>query len=201
MPIFAGGRQIQTRGLALTTEQTDRIARTLNQVPPEHLRSLQYLSFRDRDAPVLDEHRHPTGEMRPYAGGSTSSVSRGWQALEPGERRFLIVIDIDSFSPLHRPINCQPGGLHYTLLHELGHLVDWSYAAFAWIQANDPAGFATIAARAHTGITRGAQERFADVYADMVFYPESQRATNDAMRSVLASPAFTALSTPWTRRP
>jgi hypothetical protein len=193
MPITAGGREIPTRGLTLTQDQQDRISRTLNRVPAAHLRSLQYLSFRDRDVRVRDAAGAYTGETREYAGGSTSSLDRGWQAMDPAARRFMIMLDIDSFDPAQRAINARVGGLHYTLLHELGHLVDWSYSAFDWIRRNDPEGFAAIAQRDHSGITHGAQERFADVYADLIFYSEGQRPTNRAMQAVLASPAFSSV--------
>ena len=199
MAIQAGGRNIDVRGIALDDDQTQRLQRTLMLLPPSHLRALTHIAIRDRNVRERDSAGQVT--ERTFAGGSTNSPTRRWSELDPGLRQFWVMLDIDSFSPIHRSINCQAGGYHYTLLHEMGHVVDWSFSAFSWIRTNDRAGYDVIARRSHTGITHGDQERFADVYADLMFYRVSQRATTAAMQAVMASPPFQNLGPPFQRRP
>ncbi|AUC54086.1 hypothetical protein CDO87_13280 [Sagittula sp. P11] len=184
---------IPLEGLPITAEQQERLSHTLRCVPADHLRSLQRIVIRDRQ--VRDER---SGEMREYAGGSTNAAQRGWRDLSPHQRRFWIMLDIDSFDPRQRPINNRPGGKHYTLLHELGHLVDWSYGALSWIMRNDPEGFRLLARQPHTGITQGTQERFADAYADLYFHPPERTRDDPRIRCILQSPPFRTAWTPHT---
>lgn len=184
---------IPLEGLPLTEDQRDRLELTLRLLPAAHLRALTRIVIRDRQ--VVDED---TGERREYAGGSTNAVQEGWRRMAPGERQFWIMIDIDSFDPHQRAINARPGRKHYTLLHEIGHLVDWSFGAFRWIQAHDPAGYAAIARAPHRGITPGAQERFADAYADLWFYPPERTRDDPRIQAILRSPAFHRIWSPFT---
>jgi hypothetical protein len=110
------------------------------------------------------------------------------------------MLDIDSFDPKRRPINNYPGGLHYTLLHEMGHVVDWFTDSFEWIRRHNPAGYRLIIRRHHVGATMGHQEKFADTYADLFFYPQGNQLRDNCIRVILDSPAFTSLSS-YTRLP
>lgn len=164
------GRRVEFRTGRFTIDRADRerLERTLSILPEPHLRGLRYIEIRDRPD---------------YAGGSTNVTPRYW-----------VMLDIDSFDPRQREINNRPGGLHYTLLHEMGHVVDSSYRAFQWIQRHDRAGYRLIASRSHSGrITTGARERFANTYADLFFYPQGDRLRDDCIRVILDSPAFTSL--------
>lgn len=185
--------RLEVPGRTITEPQKDRLERTLFLLPSIHFRGLRHIAIRDRD--VVDEE---TGARRPYAGGSTNAMRSDWADQAPGARRFWIMIDIDSFSPRHRRINNHPGGYHYTLLHEMGHVADWSFAAFRTMRTEDPDGFRAISRRSHVGITRGAQEKFADAYADFFFYPLGNRARDERSRAVLRSAAFA--SVPYTSK-
>ena len=52
-----------------------------------------------------------------------------------------------------------------TLLHELGHHVDWRYGAMSWLRQNDRAGFNLLRRTRHRGGgPNGVGEQFADCY-------------------------------------
>ena len=185
MMLVTSHRSVEVRGLDLTHTQIARLQRTLQLLPPPHLRGLRYIRIRDR---------------ADYEGGSTNPTQRGWRRQEPDERRFWVMIDIDSFDPRHRPINNRPNGYHYTLLHEMGHVVDWSFNAMNWIRRHDRAGYQAMLAHPHSGITQGAFEHFADAYADFFFYPEAERQLDRRMEALMACPAWTELDTPALRQ-
>lgn len=192
MEITAHNRTIEVRGLPITESNRLRLQNTLRAIPAIHIRSLTYINIRDRQ----------NSDGSEYAGGSTNATVRNVFRLPPGERRFWIMIDIDSFDPRQREINNRENGLHYTLLHEIGHVVDWSFGAFRWIRRHDVVGYREIRRRVHRGsITTGDQEKFADVYADFFFYTESERPMDRAMEAVLGSPAFDSLRDRPLRRP
>ena len=102
----------QVRGREIEEDWRTRIARTLALLPRPHVALLQYIGIRDRAN---------------YAGGSTNQVSR-----DP-EDGLWIMLDIDGFDPRQRQINNRPPNFHnYTLLHEMGHLVDAHYRGTRW---------------------------------------------------------------------
>lgn len=181
-----GRVEVRTGNFTIEPSDKQRLERTLSILPQQHLRGLQYIEIRDRSD---------------YAGGSTNVASHPWPTNGPGQRQYWVMLDIDSFDPRQRQINTRPGGLHYTLLHEMGHVVDWSTGAFEWIRRHDHAGYRLIASRSHSSrFTTGAQERFADTYADLFFYPQGNRLRDDRIRAILNSPAFTSLPS-YTRLP
>ena len=181
-----GRVELRNGNFTIDLPRKQRLERTLSILPQQHLRGLQYIEIRDR---------------RDYAGGSTNVARYSWPTTEPGRRQYWVMLHIDSFEPGRRAINNRPGGLHYTLLHEMGHVVDWSTGAFRWIQQHDRAGYLLIRSRSHTGaITTHEQEKFADTYADLFFYPQGDRLRDDCIRVILNSPAFTGLPA-YTRLP
>jgi hypothetical protein len=181
-----GRVELRTGAFTIDLSRRQRLERTLSILPQQHLRGLQYIEIRDR----VD-----------YAGGGTNVARHSWPTTAPGRRQYWVMLDIDSFSPERRAINNRPDGLHYTLLHEMGHVVDWSTGAFRWIRQHDRAGYRLIASRSHTGrLTTGEQEKFADTYADLFFYPQGNGLRDDCIRVILNSPAFTGLP-PYTRLP
>ena len=180
-----GRVELRTRDFTIERAHQERLERTLSILPSQHLRGLQYIEIRDRPN---------------YAGGSTNVCSQAWPTTPQGQSQYWVMLDFDSFDPQRRRINNQPGGLHYTLLHEMGHVVDWTTGSFTWIRQNDRQGYRLIASRPHSGITGGAQERFADTYADLFFYPPGDRVRDECIRVILNSPAFSGLPS-WTRLP
>lgn len=163
----------------INDEMKARLERTLEVLPEEHLRYMQYIGIRDR----VD-----------YAGGSTNRTDDVWPTTEPERHNYWIMLDIDSFDPQEREINCRPGGLHYTLLHEVGHIADWSTRSFDWIRRNDQEGYVLLSARSHASrFTNNPQEKFADTYADLFFYQRGNRQRDHRIEVILGSPAFTRL--------
>lgn len=169
------------RGIEVTRDHGDRIAGTLRLVPVRHAALIHHIGIRDR---------------ADYEGGSTNRVSR----RDPSAGLW-IMLDIDSFDPRQRAINNRPPDLlHYTLLHELGHVVDAEYRGTRWVRRHERAGYRAMMAREHRGdITTGPGEHFADTYADFFFWRESEMATDARMTALLASPAFAGLTV--ARRP
>ena len=175
-----GGRfELRTRSFTIDDQMKARLERTLEVVPGDHLRYLQYIEIRDRED---------------YAGGSTNPARDTWPTTEPGIRNYWIMLDIDSFDPNQRAINNQPNGLHYTLLHELGHVADSTTRSFEWIRRHDREGYHILISRSHSGrFTTGDREKFADTYADLFFYPRGNRQRDRCIEVILNSPAFTRL--------
>lgn len=154
--IFVGGTRIEVREhrslgwnrCTLTRDHLRRIETTLCAIPPYHA-----------SLPTRIEIR-----QRANAGGSANAM--------PDSPRFFVVLDFDCFISSW---NTGPNGLIYTLLHEMGHVVDWTYRAFPKIHRNDPAGYEAICERTHRGRTQHDQEKFADAYADL-HYPGARGA-------------------------
>lgn len=138
-------RSLQRNRLELTKEQFRRIALTLGVLPAHHVASVARIEIRQRAG----------------AGGSANAMPDG----VTGPTHY-VVLDIDCFASAW---NNTENGLIYTLLHEMGHVVDWSNRAFPWIRRNDRAGYDIICQRVHHGRTQNQQEKFADSYADIHF--------------------------------
>lgn len=175
--VSGGEVELRVDRFTIDPQQIRRLERTLSILPQQHLSGLRYIRIRDRAN---------------YAGGSTN-VARDPGAVTPGNRQYWVMLDIDSFDPRQRAINNRPDGLHYTLLHEMGHVVDWTTRAFRWIRQHDRSGYELLTRRHHAGVTTGQQEKFADTYADLFYYPQGNRLRDDCIRVILNSPAFTSL--------
>ncbi|PTX55994.1 hypothetical protein C8N43_0643 [Litoreibacter ponti] len=147
---------MERRGLSITRAQRLRLENTLCSLPAHHVSGLSYVELRQRAG----------------SGGSTNALPG--RTSGPG---YSIVLDYDSFS---RRINQTTLDLNYTLLHEMGHVVDWTNHAFSWMQLNDRPGYDAICARVHRhapGGTNNDQEKFADAYADFHFATARGRRT------------------------
>src|SRR5262245_61506324 len=148
------GVSIPINGIDDRPEYQDRIIYTLGYLPVEHLRLLHHVTIRDRED---------------YAGGSTNYVSSGHPSSG-----LWVMIDIDSFDPRQRAINNRPPEfLHYTLLHEMGHVVEYTHSAMRYVRQRDSAGYHAMMAHPHRGGGPGGDtEHWADTYADYFFYTE-----------------------------
>jgi hypothetical protein len=161
----------------------EHIRRTLALIPAEHIRAIHHIRTRDRAN---------------YEGGSTNPVTG------PGGGNW-IMLDVDSFP---KPLNNRaPDRLHYTLLHETGHVVGAAYNCLSYLRSHRRSdesirrGYAAMLAHPHSGRTSGAGEHFADTYADFFFHTERDMATDDRMTAMLATPAFTSVTPTPARRP
>lgn len=165
----------------LSGENLNKIAVTLRRLPHQHLGALARVEIR----------------QRARAGGSTNQIGGRNRRIPPEqssipreERSYFIVLDIDSFESSW---NNKPNGLLYTLLHEVGHVADWSTGAFEWIQNNDRPGYNAICNRVHNGKTENNQEKFADAYADLFFYQGEPRGNVRSVEAVWGTPLFDGL--------
>ena len=77
------------------------------------------------------------------------------------------------------------GDLSYTLLHEMGHIVDKSirHNCMRALKREFPLGCLAILTRYHGGGTLGTSEHYADIYADY-FYKELARLSYNVNRTV-----------------
>ncbi|MBW1787813.1 MAG: hypothetical protein JRK53_14510 [Deltaproteobacteria bacterium] len=57
-------------------------------------------------------------------------------------------------------------GYNYTLLHEMGHIVDWAFDCIRHMRREDLQGFRALIAHPHSGATQGWGEHYADGAAD-----------------------------------
>jgi len=57
-------------------------------------------------------------------------------------------------------------GYNYTLLHEVGHIVDWAFSCIQNMRREDNRGFRALIAHPHSGATQGWGEHYADGLAD-----------------------------------
>lgn len=138
------GVSITINGLDRNVDYQNRIIYTLTELPAEHLQLLRHVTIRDR---------------RDYAGGSTNWVSRSNHSAG-----LWIMIDIDSFDPRQREINNRPPDfLHYTLLHEMGHVVEHSFSGMRYMRQHEDAGYRAMLRHPHRGGGPGGEtEHFAD---------------------------------------
>jgi hypothetical protein len=163
----------------------DHIRRTLALIPAAHIRAIHHITVRDR---------------RDYTGGSTNWVDRHDHAAGT-----WVMLDVDSFP---KALNNQtPDRLHYTLLHETGHVIGTAYNCLSYLRSHRRSdesvrrGYAAMIAHPHEGRTSGAGEHFADTYADFFFHTVSDMATDDRMTALLTTPAFTSITPTPARRP
>lgn len=78
-------------------------------------------------------------------------------------------------------------GYNYTLLHEVGHIVDWAFDCMHRMRREDNAGFRALLAHPHSGATQGWSEHYADGVAD--FYAGKPMAA-DRRNAILFSRGF-----------
>ncbi len=166
-------RSMDRHGEELSDANLRKIEQTLRAIPYQHLAGLSRIEIRQRDR----------------AGGSTNPDGPTHGGV-PRSGHYFVVLDIDAFDSSW---NNTGNGLLYTLLHEMGHVVDWHTRSFEWIGRNDREGYRAIVARTHRGVTQHNQEKFADAYADYFFYRGTARGWTRSVQAVYDSPCFDGL--------
>lgn len=174
------GVSVRIDGVEPRGREIEQLERTLCLLPSMHLRALPTITVGDRPARG--------------GGGSASPTMPGGP---------FIRLNRMIFDPVQRPVNA--GRLNYTLLHEVGHIIDWAFGCMATLAGSDPAGYAALLAHAHSGATQGPSEHFADAYADFFFHggsfnrgsdnggwvmPRGNWARDPRIQAMLGSPAF-----------
>ena len=72
-------------------------------------------------------------------------------------------------------------GYNYTLLHEVGHIVDWAFNCIQRMRREDNRGFRALIAHPHSGATQGWGEHYADGLADWY----ARKPMSDARRNAI----------------
>ena len=148
IPIEIVGADENGRGPGRTRRgsgmQVAQLLRSLDLLPPGHLRIVPRITVGERP-PASD---HP----RSYGGGGSAHPGM------PGGPYIRL-----NWRIFQAPWN---SGMHsLTLLHEVGHIVDWGFQCMTTMRQQDPTGYRALLDHPHTGRTQGAGEHYADAYA------------------------------------
>jgi hypothetical protein len=156
------GIQITIDGLEQNQPNFQQLVRTLNLLHPAHLRLLPTITVGNR----------------PVRGGGGSQARS-----QPGGA----FIRINS-SCFNSPWN--QGSYNETLLHEIGHIIDWEYNCMQAMRTNNPAGFQALMQHSHRGATQGPSEHFADAYATYYKWGHHSGRLGARRQPLLTSEAF-----------
>lgn len=141
IPLYINGVEVMTRTSPNpldppTDSQWKIIERTLALVPTQHLQLLSNPGY----------VQVSKSGCSPRKGGGNGGKSR-WIRL--------------SSASLNERYN---RAYNVTLLHELGHIVDFHYSAMTTLQKQDPEGYRLLVNTPHRGKTSFSGEHFADCY-------------------------------------
>ena len=157
---------VARRAVDLVTEaQISQLVQSLNRLPDEHLRRLPTITIR---------------YYAEYAGGG-SHLDRD----EP-EHSFIRISYRCFQSSWNRPLT-EP---NQTLLHEVGHIIDWNYSCMGYLRSNHRTEYQALLSHAHSGRTSGAGEHYADAYKDYFVGTLRSGLRYDAL---IHSPAFRSI--------
>lgn len=129
--------QIDYNSTQVTDVQIRQLLRTLDLLPPGHLRQIPTITVGDRP---------PRG-----GGGSAHRGMPGGPYIRLNRTCFH-----SAWNRFH----------NYTLLHETGHIVDWAFHCMTHMRGSDRTGYNALLQHPHSGATQGPGEHFADGYAD-----------------------------------
>ena len=146
--------------------QTAQLLRSLNVLPRSHLVLLPRITVGER--PPASNH------PRSYGGGG--SAHRGM----PGGPYLRL-----NWRIFQAPWN--QGHVNYTLLHEVGHIVDWAYRCMQVLRRDHRSHYQVLTSHPHSGRTQGPSEHYADAYAD---YFSRKRLSDTRREALLISRAF-----------
>jgi hypothetical protein len=142
--VVVNGMTLRIEGADVSGErvgqQMQQLRDTLALIPPAHLVRLPTITV---------GHRPSRG-----GGGAANSIMPGGP---------FIRLNVKCFDPRTSPWNRL---YNYTLLHEAGHIIDWSYNAMTLLRTANPEGFRALMGHPHRGATQGPSEHYADGYAD-----------------------------------
>lgn len=141
------GVNIQINGLE-AGPRLDKLAATLARMPFVHLVFVP---------PITVGNRPPVNPHNPRSYGGGGSAHRNM----PGGP--YIRLNVRTFDA---PWN--QGPLHYTLLHECGHIIDWGFGCMERMLSERRQDYDVLLAHVHRGRTQGPSEHYADAYADYI---------------------------------
>lgn len=205
MEIFIRGVRIIIERLEDGHEAIDQFRRTLEVLPISHLSQVPPIRIGNTAGGSSNQDAYQIEGQREWLVASARGTDR---RIADARRHHLRVVPIPrmivigrrriDFSLRGNPNvpgsngTWNPGNLNYTLLHEIGHHVDWHFGCMSWIEAHNETGFAALMAHPHEGETQGDGEHFGDAYADYFAHP--QRLSDARRQALLSSPAFAYLT-------
>jgi len=136
--IIANGVSVTVNGLEAQGADFSKVEHTLRLLPTAHIRKIPPITVGDR----------------PSRGGGGSATS-----MMPGGP--YIRLNSSCFQSAWNH-----GHNNYTLLHEIGHIIDWAYGCMETMRRQDQSGYAALLIHPHHGATHGPGEHYADAYAD-----------------------------------
>ena len=158
---------VARRAVDLVSEaQITQLVQSLNRLPDEHLRRLPTITIK---------------YFAEYAGGG-SRLDRD----EP-ENSFIRISHRCFQSSWNQPLT-EP---NQTLLHEVGHIIDWTYGCMGYLRHNHREEYRALQAHPHSGRTQGAGEHYADAYKDYFVGSLLRGLRYDAL---MHSPAFRSIA-------
>jgi hypothetical protein len=116
----------------------EQLERSLNLLPVAHLKHIPTIAV---------------GNRPPRGGGGSANPSM------PGGP--YIRLNRNCFNS-----SWNQGSYNYTLLHEVGHIIDWAYRCMERMRRTDPRAYRVLLQHPHRGATQGPGEHYADAYAD-----------------------------------
>ena len=161
--VYPRGWPVIIEGLDDDATHLQQLARTLDLLPVAHVAKLPTITVGNR----------------PDRGGG-GSASR----TMPGGP--YIRLNVTCFSS-----SWNRGFYNYTLLHEVGHIIDWEYGCMANMRRTDHAGYQALLRHPHSGATQGDGEHYGDAYADFFCYGPS-RLSQERLDALVGSTAFQA---------
>lgn len=152
--------QIDYDNRQVRPDQIRQLLRTLELISPDHVQHV----------PTITVGNRPPGG----GGGSAHSGMPGGPYIRLNKNCFN--------SSWNR------GAFNETLLHEVGHIVDWAYECMTHMRRENRAGYNALLSHPHRGRTQGPSEHFADAYAAYHLGRSMSRTRREALLSSRARP-------------
>ncbi len=163
---FIHGRfiQIDYNNTQVRPDQIRQLLRSLERISPDHLQHV----------PTITVGNRPPGG----GGGSAHSGMPGGPYIRLNKNCFNS--------------SWNQGMYNETLLHEVGHIVDWAYDCMNHMRRENPAGYQALLNHPHRGRTQGPGEHYADAYAAYHLGRRMSHARREALLTSRAQPFFAA---------
>ncbi len=160
--IVANGVSLTIEGLDNEEAKLRLLVETLKLLPVPHLRLLPN---------ILVGNRPPRG-----GGGAAHAQMPGGPYIR---------LNISTFQS-----SWNRRGYHFTLLHEVGHIIDWAFGCMPTMRRRDAAGYQALLDHPHSGATQGPSEHYADGYADYMNLLGRRRMSRARVNAIANSEAF-----------
>lgn len=121
----------------VSDDQVRQLLQSLDLLPPTHLPHVPIITVGNRPPQGGGGSAHSGMPGGPYIRLNRSCFNSSWNS----------------------------GNNNETLLHEVGHIVDWAFDCMRHMRIDNPEGYRALLRHPHRGRTQGPGEHFADAYA------------------------------------